>query len=483
MESSGILTREGNGYTFCHASFREYLASQLLVNKIRAGETISVFVADTAWEPVLVFAAQLFDDTSEARSFLLEVLDVDLYLYIRCLANTVSCLKDASTLPSSATAHVLLREMLEVRTRIIAGWFPSLSALFPPYAPRGTALKPAIVGGLHGQQISYGYTTEDKVGKPVCLLEELPAGTTLGSLMKSGILTSGAVIALPASGIGVLAAHSLAIEDIWRDLQHIVEKKQMAEPLALVYEQTQEDVEHLKKGNAFPLSTPFDVSSVEAVVARLLAQSKAKEVFLGFGSSAISLNDLVLRLRRLRESSCSSLESPLLPRPDRWGVGSYWVTHLYTDEALVDYVMQYFRYFLQSYRELVELNLPRLSHRLRLYQLLPVRVVASIRRPPPTRDFESIGSCDYYFEPLENGAENEVIVSLNRGLPESEIVFRESRRVMDAWIETLKTNGRWNSAVSVWTCQSLLSAFFGEHNQLRHDVYGKLLDDLRKVFD
>ncbi len=485
LVSSGIIRSERNRYTFWHASFREYLASQLLINKIRDGEAISEFVSSSAWEPVTIFASGLFDNSSEMRRFLFEILDVDLYLYIRCLANAPP-LSFAVTLSDDELSHLILREMLEVRNRIIEQWVPSLFPMFIPYTYHGTNSEPAVVGKFSsegGGYLEYGYTTEKKVGSKVCLLSDLPSGTFPRDLIAAGILhhvTRG----IPINEAGVLKAHSIALDDIWRELEDILRKKALIEPPRLMYEQIQAEANYLFKNHTLPINIQDAISSIGEEINQFATKYGAGRVTLQVGGENIELNILLLKLKGLAKSGWQSINAPLLPQPDRVPSESNWVTQFYEDETLVEYVKQYFHHFLEGYSELVQLNFPKLSQRLQLHQLLPVRVVAEIERPAPSKDIESLGGCNYYFEPLESISQNEVVVSLNQQA--STFISPSSKNLqsaMDRWGENLKRYGRWNSSTTVWTCRSLLSVFFGEHNPIRHGVYERILNDLREIFE
>ncbi len=421
LVSSGMIKKEGNRYTFWHASFREYLASQLLIDKIRVGETISGLVSNPVWEPVVIFASGLFDDSSEMSRFLFEVLRVDLYLYTRCLANALSAGTSVPTLSDDELAYLILQEMLEARAQIIERWLPALLPIFRPYTHHGKGSQLAIVGRFSsegGGYLAYGYAAREKLGSRIRLLSDFPAGTTLNTLLNAGILSSTISRGLVLNEAGVAGAHRIALEDIWKELEEIIRTKSLLEPPRLTYELTQTEVYHLVRDRILPVTIPADISLIEAEVSKLLRGYGASQVILQVGGESIHLNALLLRLKALADSGYTSIAAPLLPKPDRVPKGSNWVTQFYEDQTLVDYVRLYFHHFLEGYSELVKLNFSQLSQRLGFHQLLPVRVVAEIERPAPSKDFESLGGCDYYFEPLEDTSQNEVIVSLNQKVSE-----------------------------------------------------------------
>jgi hypothetical protein len=486
LVSSGIMRKEDSRYTFWHASFREYLASQLLINKIRNRETISEFVLNPAWEPVVIFASGLFDDIYEMSRFLFEVLDVDPYLYTQCLANALSAVSSNPTLPDEKLTEVILHEMLEARTHLIKQWLPDLLPKFSPYILNGESSQPAIVGRFSSEEggyLLYGYTTEAKLGVKVRLLSDLPAGTTLSQLANAGILSRTVSRGLPLNEAGVVGAHRIALEDIWLELKDIIKVKSLIEPSRLIYEQTQAEVRHLARNNIISLAIPADISKIETQVNNVLSAYRASQVILGVGGKNINLNSLLLRLSKLADSGYTSIGEPLLPNRDRIPQGSNWVTQFYEDKTLINYVKLHFLHFLEGYSELVRLNFRQLSHRLGFHQLLPVRVVAEIERPVPSKDMKSMGSCHYYFEPLDNDCQNEVIVSLNQKISQYLSPSSDLQDAMSTWLEKLKRYGRWNSSVHVWSSSAVLGIFFGEQNQVRSAVYDGILRDLTEVFE
>jgi hypothetical protein len=486
LVSSGMIKKEGNRYTFWHSSFREYLAGQLLIDKIRVGETISTLVSDPVWEPVVIFASGLFDDSFEMSGFLFEVLKVDLYLYTRCLANVLPAITSVPALSDDELAHLILQEMLEARAQIIDRWLPALLHAFRPHTYHGKGSQLAIVGRFSsegGGYLAYGYATTEKLGSRIRLLGDYPAGTILNTLLNAGILSSTISRGLPLNEAGVVGAHRIALEDIWEELKEIIRAKSLLEPPRLIYELTQGEVCHLVRDRVLSVPIPADISLIETEVSKLLRGYGTSQVILRVGGENIHLNALLLRLKALADSGYTSIGAPLLPKPDRIPKGSNWVTQFYEDQTLVDYVRLYFYHFLEGYSELVKLNFSQLSQRLEFHQLLPVRVVAEIERPAPSKDLESLGGCDYYFEPVEGTRQNEVVVSLNQKVSEFLSPSSNLQDAMETWLEKLKRYGRWNSTATVWTTRASLGTFFGERNQIRSALYDSILKGLKKVFE
>lgn len=486
LMSSGMMKRGINRYTFWHASFREFLASQLLIDRIRKRESIFEFVSNPSWEPVVIFASGLFDDSSEISDFLFEVLRADLYLYTRCLANALSSPTPIPTLSDDDLTKLTLQEILKTRAQIIECWLPALRTLLRPHIYYGKGSQQAIVGKFSregGGYIEYGCSTEEKLGSKIRLLSDFPAGTTLKSLLNVGILSSITSRGLPLNEVGVAGAHRIALDDIWKELEEIIKAKGLPEPPRLIYEQTQTEISHLVRDRMLSEKIPADISSVEAEVTKFLRGYGASQVTLQVGGKNIHLNALLLRLKALTDSGYTTIGAPLLPESDRIPEGSNWVTQFYKDQTLVNYVRLHFHHFLEGYSELVRLNFSQLSQRLKFYQLLPARVVAEIQRSAPSKDFEALGGCDYYFEPLENGRKNEVVVALNQKISEFASPSSDRQDTMAIWLEKLKTYGRWNSSMSVWTTRASLGTFFGERDPIRTAVYNRVLDDLRQVFE
>jgi len=111
-------------------------------------------------------------------------------------------------------------------------------------------------------------------------------------------------------------------------------------------------------------------------------------------------------------------------------------------------------------------------------------VVAEVERPQPSKDFEALGGCAYYFEPLETGHNSEVIVSLNQKI--SEFPSPSSNNpydLMDQWSDKLKKYGGWNSSIHVWTASSSLGSFFNEPYTIRKAVHDRILKDMREIFE
>lgn len=482
--SSGIIRKSGNRYTFWHASFREYLASQLLISRIKSGGTISEFVLNPAWEPVLVYASRLFDNSPEISSFLFEILSLDLYLYTRCLTDASSPVSPVPTPSDKELSLLILGGIIDVRERTIERWLPALLPILRPNVRHGKISRPAIVGefsSIGGGYLAYGYACEKDVGGKVRLLEDFPAGTTLDSLGQARIISNSITRGLPLTEAGLTTAHRLALEDIWKELEGIIRAKSLIEPPRLIYELTQDEVLRLARQHILPVTVPASISAIEAEVSKLLAGYGRGQVILGVQGKDIHLNSLLIRLRVLANSGYTSIGSPLLPERDRRPRESNYVTQFYEDKTLVEYVRLYFIHFLEGYAELVKLNFPLICHRLNFHQLLPVRVVAEIERPAPSKEAESLGRCDYYFEPLEGGRQNEVVVSLNQKISEFLSTSSNLQDAMGTWLEKLKRYGRWNSAVTVSTVKASLGTFFGERNPIRCAVYDRILKDLHEV--
>ncbi len=485
LVSSGIIKKDGKEFSFWHASFREYLASQLLTGRIREGKTISEFVSDPAWEPVVLFASGVFENSSEMSAFLFEVLKADLYLYARCLVNVTYNFSSSSVLPDNDLTMLILGEMLEVRSRIVESWLPYLRSAMLSNAPLGQGTKPAIVGSFSseaGGHIVYGYSTEERLGKKVRLLGEFPEGTTFNSLLKVGIVHSVASRGLPLGEAGIVGAHRIALEDIWKEVKEIIRAKRLLEPPSLIYERVLSEVTSLARNHILSVSLPAETSLLRTEVSKLVAKYGTNQVLFRVEAYDICLDALARGLEILDNSGYVSIGPPLLPKHDRIPTGSNWVTQFYKDETLVEYVKKYFQNVLDGYTELVKLNFSQLASRLGSFQLLPVRVIAEITRQAPSKDMESLGGCDYYFEPLENGADNEVLVTLN---PKTSSFMTSSdfEKAMDRWIQKLKRYGRWNSTVHVSYSRASLGGFFGERGQIRESVYEWALRDLRQVFE
>lgn len=487
LVSSGMIRKEANRYTFWHASFREYLASQLIIDRIRKHESIFEFISNPSWEPVVIFASALFEDSSETSHFLFEVLNADLYLYTRCLDDVLSNPISTPVLSDEDLGSLVLNEILKVRSRVIERWLPAIRDILAQYAYFGKGSQPAIVGRFSsegGGHIVYGYSNEEKLGSSVRLLSEFPAGTTLNSLLNIGILSSMASRGLPLNEAGIAGAHRIAIQDIWKDLEEILSNMNLPEPLRLVYEHTQIEVRYLVREHILSVTIPADISLIETQISELLHRYGAGQVILSVGVEKIHLNSLLLRLKLLAKNGYTIIGDPILPDFDRVPTGSNWVTQFYEDETLLEYVKLYFQNFLEGYSEIVGLNFSQLSQRLVFHQLLPVRVVAEVERPEPSKDFEALGGCDYYYEPLETGYNNEIVVSLNQKI--SKFASPSSNNpynLMDQWSEKLKRYGRWNSSMHVWITRSSLGSFFGEHYPIRKAVYDRVLKDLREIFE
>jgi hypothetical protein len=334
-----------------------------------------------------------------------------------------------------------------------------------------------------GGYLAYGYATTEKLGSRIRLLGDYPAGTILNTLLNAGILSSTISRGLPLNEAGVVGAHRIALEDIWEELKEIIRAKSLLEPPRLIYELTQGEVCHLVRDRVLSVPIPADISLIETEVSKLLRGYGTSQVILRVGGENIHLNALLLRLKALADSGYTSIGAPLLPKPDRIPKGSNWVTQFYEDQTLVDYVRLYFYHFLEGYSELVKLNFSQLSQRLEFHQLLPVRVVAEIERPAPSKDLESLGGCDYYFEPVEGTRQNEVVVSLNQKVSEFLSPSSNLQDAMETWLEKLKRYGRWNSTATVWTTRASLGTFFGERNQIRSALYDSILKGLKKVFE
>ena len=487
LVSSGMIKKEANRYTFWHASFREYLASQLIIDRIKKHEGISEYISNPSWEPVIIFASTLFDDSSETSRFLFEVLDVDLYLYTRCLANVLSNPISTTSLSDEDIGRLMLKEMLEVRSRLIGRWLPDLSGALDRYVSFSKGSQPAIVGEFSsegGGHIVYGYSNEERLGSRIRLLSEYPEGTKLRSLLDVGIISSMMSRGLPLKEAGIAGAHRIAIQDIWKDLEDLIQSMSLPEPVRLVYEHTQTEIRYLIREKILSITIPADISVVETQISELLHKYGAGQVMLSVGGKHIHLNGLLLRLKLLVKNGYTILGDPVLPDYDRIPTGSNWVTQFYKDETLLEYIKLYFQNFLEGYAEMVQLNFSQLSQRLVFYQLLPVRVIAEVERPEPSKDFEALGSCDYYYEPLETGHSNEIIVSLNEKISEfpspSSI---DPYELHNQWTDKLKKYGRWNSSMHVWSTRSSLGSFFNEPHTIRKAVYDRVLEDLRDIFE
>jgi hypothetical protein len=485
LVSSGLIKKRGKEFTFWHASLREFLASQLLISRIREGKTISELVSDPAWEPVVLFASGILKDGSEMSAFLFEVLKVDLYLYARCLANSTYNQSSSSALPDNDLTLLILGEMLEVRSRIVERWLPALRDALVSNVSLGQGPKPAIIGSFSsegGGHIVYGYSTEERLGKKLRLIGEFPEGTTFNSLLKVGIVSSVTSRGLPFGEAGIVGAHRIALEDIWKEVEEIIRAKSLLEPPRLIYERALSEVTSLARNHILSVTLPAGIPLVRTEVSKLVARYGTNQVLLRVEAHDIYLDALARGLEILDNSGYASIGPPLLPKHDRIPIGSNWVTQFYRDETLVDYVNKYFQNVLDGYTELVKLNFIKLASRLGNFQLLPVRVMAEITRPAPSKDMESLGGCDYYFEPLENGVGNEVSVILN---PKTSSFMTSSdfESATDRWIQKLKRYGRWNSTVHVSYCRASLGGFFGERGQIRESVYEWALEDLRRIFE
>jgi len=485
LVSSGIIKIDGKGFTFWHASLREFLASQLLISRIREGKTISELVSDPAWEPVVLFASGLFEDGSEMSAFLFEVLKVDLYLYARCLANSTYNPGSSSAFPDNDLTLLILGEMLEVRSRIVERWLPALRDALVSNASLGQGTKPAIIGSFSsegGGHIVYGYSTEERLGKKVRLIGDFPGGTTFNALLKVGIVSSVTSRGLPFGEAGIVGAHRIALEDIWKQLEEIIRTKSLLEPPRLIYERVLSEVSYLARNHILSVTLPAEIPVVRTEVSKLIAKYGTSKVLLQVQAQNIYLEELTKGLEILDNNGYTSIGTPLLPEHDRIPMGSNWVTQLYEDGTLVDYVKKYFQHVLDGYSELVRLNFSQLANRLGHFQLLPVRVMAEITRPAPSMDMESLGGSDYYFEPLENGVSNEVSVVLNPKTS-SFMTSPDFEGATDRWIRKLKRCGRWNSTVHVSYSRASLGGFFGERGQIRESVYEWASEDLRQVFE
>lgn len=487
LVSSGMIRKEANKYTFWHASFREYLASQLIISRIKKHDGVSEFISNPSWEPVVIFASALFEDSSEASRFLFEVLDVDLYLYTRCLSNALSSPISTPTSSDEDLSRLILSEILKVRSRVIERWLPAVGNILKRNAYFGKGSQPAIVGRFsseNGGHIVYGYSSKEKLGNNIRLLSEFPAGTTMKSLGDIGLLSSMLSRGLSPNESGIVGAHKIALDDIWRELEELIQKMNLPEPPRLVYERTQREVHYLLDKH-LSVTMPVEISLIEKQTDELLNRKYGGgQVTISTGGEHIHLNSLLIRLRLLAKNGYMKIGDPILPAFDRVPTGSNLVTQFYKDETLLKYVELYFQNFLDGYSEMVRLNFSQLSQRLVFYRLLPVRVVAEVERPEPSKNFEALGGCDYYYEPLETGHSNEIIVSLNQKI--SEFPSPSSKNpyeLMDHWLEKLKKYGRWISSMHVWTTRSVLSAFFNEPDTIRKAVYDRILVDLREIFE
>lgn len=487
LVSSGMIKKEASRYAFWHASFREYLASQLIIDRIRNNESITELVSKPSWEPVLVFASALFDDSSETSRFLFEVLDADLYVYTRCLSSALSGLTPAPALSDEELGRLMLSEILEVRSRAVERWLPAVRGTLAPNTRFGKGATPAIVGSFSsegGAWISYGYSTEERLGGKVRLLREFPVATTMGSLSDMGILYSMTRRGLSSGEVGIAGAHKAAIGDIWRELKDLIRNMGLPEPPRLIYEHTRAEVCDLARERILSLTVPAEVSLILTQIDELLQRYGSRQVTVGARGQHIRLHDLYLRLELLAESGYTVIGDPVLPEYDRVPVDSNWVTQFYTDETMVQYVELYFKNLLDGYSEMVELCFSQLCQRLVFYRMLPVRAVAEIERPEPGRDREGLGSCAFYFEPLENGRNNEVIVALNQQVPGFPSPSSENPyELMDQWLEKLKRYGRWTTSMHVSITRSVLSAFFDEPCTIRKAVYDRIQEDLRDIFE
>lgn len=289
---------------------------------------------------------------------------------------------------------------------------------------------------------------------------------------------------LPLNEAGIAGAHRIAIQDIWKDLEELIRNMSLPEPMSLVYEHTQKEVQYLVREHILSVTIPTDISLIETQINELLRRYGGGQVILSVGIGKIHLNSFLLRLRLLAKNGYIAVGDPILPDSDRVPTGSNWVTQFYEDETLIEYVKLYFQSFLDGYSEMVRLNLSQLSQRLVFYRLLPVRVVAEVERPEPSKDFEGLGGCDYYYEPLETGHSNEIIVSLNQKIskfpsPSSQDPYE----LIDQWSDKLKKYGRWNSSMHVWSTRSSLGSFFNEPYTIRTAVYDRILEDLREIFE
>jgi hypothetical protein len=485
IASSELLMRDTRGYCFSHVSFREYLASQLLVKRIKESEKILDLISDPQWEPVVIFASSIYGESDEISKFLKEVLKADLYLYTRCLSSALSKEVPLKILPDDEMSRVLLNEIMEVRIAIIELWLPELQEKMNSSVFTKRASKPAIVGKYSddkGAHLVYGYSNQEIVGNRVKLLSEFPMDTTFKSLLDTKTISSIRSRNLSNKEITIAGAHKIALEDVWSDLEEILNNQNLVEPPALVYEQTQEEVSNYIKKIDKSIILPANILVLEKSIKSFLENHGYGLLTLSVDGNRIFINGLLKRLSILRKEGYNLIGAPLLPDFDRVPEGSNWVTQFYTDETLVNHMELYFKYYLNGYSDIVRLNFSKMSKRMVTFNLLPVRVVAEVERPEPSKGFEALGSCDYYFEPLETGHENEIFVTLNKKITKFKSPSFSSYDILREFEEQLKKYGRWNSSMHTWSSSSSLGAFFAENNQIRKDIYETLLKDLKRIF-
>ncbi len=483
LVASGMLRKDGDSYTFWHASFREYFASELLIDRIRKGQTISEFVLDSAWEQVVMFTYGLIDNSSEMRKLLFEVLRDDLYLYTRCLMSPSTGLVIPVASDDSLT-KIILQDMLDARSQIVSRWLPNLTNQLMPFYSHDPISNLAIVGKFSSDggilHLLYGYSLVEKLGTKIKFLDDLPQWKPPDILFERGILEKFTHKVLSKNDISPSGAHRMALADLWNDLERVIQDKHLHEPPTLIYEQTQSEVAVLVKNKYIPGVIPIEINHFKEELRKKISGNIA---ILSINGRQINITDLIRRLNQLNSSGYTSIGAPLLPETDRIPKIGGWVTQFYNDQTLLEYIKLYFNYFIESYAQMVDLNFKQLAQRLNFYQLLPVRLIAEIKKPEATGQLTDLGECDYYFEPLEGGKNNEVVVVLNQKITEYTSPSSNPHEIMEIWMENLKKYGRFNSSTSVFTVRSMLSTFFSSPESIRPKVYERVSEDLRKIFN
>jgi hypothetical protein len=366
-------------------------------------------------------------------------------------------------------------EFIESYQCILDTEFPVIKELFEPYSKNIGLLVFYSLNYLHAE---YGFREKKEEEPKVIWLEK--EDWSEPELAQVSLKYGLKVRVMASNDFTVKAPSIFARERIVLQLKHLIDNRTLFEDkndilmIEYILQETIKSAESWgisndRSGFAWKDIIPLNLDNVTSRVEKSLRQIDASCRSMGFTDYKLpsDLLKFYYYLEKIRTKQ-SVIEKYPLPFPSNIRVPvDIFEIDKFTDQEMINYISTFFLLSISEYKELVEFNFPQLKESLKVYQMLPVKVVCEIEKNDNHFD-----GCSYCFLHSEKNS--------------VEITIKNSESIFD-YKNHLVTTSDGKVRVNGW-CRKAIWLFFESdsgrrENIIQKSVYDLVFKDFRSILD
>lgn len=474
---------------FAHKLLKEYCAAYYLIQKFPLSENFDMYlnlIEKDEWKEVFIFAGGIFTNPQLQDDFLDFVMEYNFPLYVEC----VKAKSDIVQLEDSNNTNRILSQIFKTYRFIITRYFKPIERCFDPAPSREffeeeENKKIGIIGCLSEDEkyLSYWFDFIQKSENDVQCITKQKLKDYYADSEKSAILNrrnfSSYGINMELSGLTVESGRNIAIDIIKKQLNDLIEKRQLIESKFLLCERISCYQKKLKL-----LREIDNLVEMQIIIDGLINEALATSPnMVGYSYNGVELFPLRDLLHCLNQANIE-LEEHILPREDVPfpSSGSCFVWDLYSKEQKELRLSMFFYYHEISYLDMVEYNFPNLKKYFKRFNDAPYQVIVEINHK------EDIEPHDFYSQPLVHyyyiaSATSDIPLPEIRRVNEDEFTSHDEifKTIRESYEIQGRTANRLSTASTGFTITTT-SRHSGSNSPLAEYVYDSIKESLSEIF-